>query len=275
MTTKAVKSISKPPKDLLALDPQEDSEFKKKVDQAAKKRPNKGGTLTPGVVYVGHLPRALGEKDLKSYFQQFGTVTRLRLAKSKKTGGSKGYAFLEYECDEVAKIVAETMNNYLMRERLIKCQMLTPEQVHKLTFKGWTRKFKPPTFPAVARYNAPRSAEQVAKMTKKLVQKENKLRKRLAAAGVDYDFAGFAAQVPKKPAKEADISTCSSVGTLVCTDSILERRKSEAVEVGEQEDEVVLNFPSDVEDDSDEETEDSSDEVVEGDESETPPEEGK
>lgn len=42
-----------------------------------------------------------------------------------QTGGSKGYAFIEYECDEVAKIVAETMNNYLMGERLIKCEYFT------------------------------------------------------------------------------------------------------------------------------------------------------
>ena len=44
-----------------------------------------------------------------------------------QTGGSKGYAFIEYECDEVAKIVAETMNNYLMRERLIKCEYFSTE----------------------------------------------------------------------------------------------------------------------------------------------------
>lgn len=39
-----------------------------------------------------------------------------------QTGKSKGYAFIEFDCDEVAKIVAETMNNYLMGERLIKCK---------------------------------------------------------------------------------------------------------------------------------------------------------
>lgn len=39
-----------------------------------------------------------------------------------QTGGSKGYAFVEFDCVEVAKIVAETMNNYLMGERLIKCE---------------------------------------------------------------------------------------------------------------------------------------------------------
>lgn len=44
-----------------------------------------------------------------------------------QTGGSKGYAFVEFECDEVAKIVAETMNNYLMGERLIKCEYWSVE----------------------------------------------------------------------------------------------------------------------------------------------------
>ncbi len=41
---------------------------------------------------------------------------------SVQTGRSKGYAFVEFECDEVAKIVADTMNNYLMFNKLLKCE---------------------------------------------------------------------------------------------------------------------------------------------------------
>lgn len=47
-----------------------------------------------------------------------------------QTGKSKGYAFIEFDCDEVAKIVAETMNNYLMGERLIKCKYLLDKSEH-------------------------------------------------------------------------------------------------------------------------------------------------
>lgn len=36
------------------------------------------------MVYVGHLPRGLCEPQLYEYFEQFGTVTRLRLSRSKK-----------------------------------------------------------------------------------------------------------------------------------------------------------------------------------------------
>lgn len=39
-----------------------------------------------------------------------------------QTGRSKGYAFVEFEYDEVARIVAETMNNYLMFDKLLKCE---------------------------------------------------------------------------------------------------------------------------------------------------------
>lgn len=36
------------------------------------------------MVFVGHLPRGLLEPQLREYFGQFGTVTRLRLSRSKK-----------------------------------------------------------------------------------------------------------------------------------------------------------------------------------------------
>ena len=39
-----------------------------------------------------------------------------------QTARSKGYAFVEFACDEVAKIVAETMHNYMMFGKLLKCE---------------------------------------------------------------------------------------------------------------------------------------------------------
>jgi RNA recognition motif-containing protein len=54
-----------------------------------------------GVVYVGHLPRGFYEEEIRSFFSQFGEVTRVRVARSKKTGGVKGYAFVEFSNSEV------------------------------------------------------------------------------------------------------------------------------------------------------------------------------
>ena len=38
-----------------------------------------------------------------------------------QTGASKGYAFIEFADEEVAKIAASATNNYLMFHKLLKC----------------------------------------------------------------------------------------------------------------------------------------------------------
>ncbi|KAG7331228.1 hypothetical protein KOW79_005197 [Hemibagrus wyckioides] len=256
---------------LLALNPSEDAEFQKKVQQVKKRQK---AVLTPGVIYVGHLPQSLAEPQLRSYFSQFGDVQRLRLSRSKKTGRSKGYAFVEFECDEVAKIVAETMDNYLMGERLIKCSVMPPEKVHEKLFVGSQKIFKKPKRPAVARYNKAHGPEEMKKLSGKLLSKESKLRKRLAEKGIDYDFPGFAAQVKKAPS-DADTSACSEDATPVCTPSVLERRRSIKVKDDDVDDEIVLKIPpknsddfEDSEDTEEEEEEEGSEEEEEGSEEE-------
>lgn len=75
--------------------------------------------------------------------------------------------------------------------------MVPPEKVHEKLFVGSHGQFKKPTHPAVGRYNKSHTAEQIDKMTKKLLRKEAKLRKRLAENGIDYDFPGFVSIVQK------------------------------------------------------------------------------
>ncbi|XP_061579999.1 MKI67 FHA domain-interacting nucleolar phosphoprotein [Cololabis saira] len=267
MTDTVKESGSAPAEELLALNPAEQQDFRRKVKEAKKNR-KQDNKLVPGVVYVGHLPLGLFEPQLESYFQQFGTVLRLRLSRSKKTGGSKGYAFVEYECDEVAQIVAETMNNYLMGERIIKCHVVPPEKVHEKLFVGSQREFKKPSLPAVARYNKKHSEEQIAKMTEKLLRKESKLRKRLAARGIDYDFPGFAAQVPQKKKSEGlNASSCSDDTTPACTPSFLQRRKSTVAD-DDADDEIVLKLPVKDEDEEEEDEEEEDDDVSGSDEDE-------
>ncbi|KAL2081014.1 hypothetical protein ACEWY4_022867 [Coilia grayii] len=269
--TEGKSATSKKAKSLLALNPSDDAEFQKKVQQV-KKRRKTPSRLTPGVVYVGHIPRGLFEPQLRAYFQQFGTILRMRLSRSKKTGGSKGYAYIEFDCDEVAKIVAETMNNYLMGERLIQCHVIPLEKVHPKLFVGCNKAFKKPSQPAVSRYNKKHSQEELEKTKTKLLRKEAKLRKRLAAEGIDYDFPGFASQFPKKKlaaSEDANSSVCSEDVTPVCTPSVLERRKS-MVANEEADDEIIIKQIPDVsfEEESGEEESESEEEGLSGDEAE-------
>jgi len=91
---------------------------------------------TRGVVYLGHIPNGFFEPQMLKYFSQFGKVSRMRLSRSKKTGGSKGYAFIEFQDESVAKIVAQTMNKYLLFEKTLVCEFMPKEKCHKDIFKG-------------------------------------------------------------------------------------------------------------------------------------------
>ena len=96
----------------------------------------------PGIVYVGRIPHGFYEHEMREYFTQFGDISRLRLSRSRKTGASKHYAFVEFTSAGVAKIVADTMNNYLMFGHILKCKVVPKEQVHESLWKGANKRFK-------------------------------------------------------------------------------------------------------------------------------------
>ncbi|EFB17921.1 hypothetical protein PANDA_010729, partial [Ailuropoda melanoleuca] len=207
--------------------------------------------LTPGVIYVGHLPPALYETQIRAYFSQFGAVTRFRLSRSKRTGNSKGYAFVEFASEDVAKIVADTMNNYLFGERLLKCHFIPPEKVHEELFREWHVPFKKPSYPAVKRYNQNRTLLQKLQMEERFKKKEKLLRKKLAKKGIDYDFPSLVLSKKKKKKKVSHTpatpeKTVDSQGpTPVCTPTFLEKRKSEVAKmnVDDKDNEIVFKQP--------------------------------
>ena len=41
-------------------------------------------SMRRGVIYVGHLPHGFYEAQLKDYFSQFGTVTKVHVSRNKK-----------------------------------------------------------------------------------------------------------------------------------------------------------------------------------------------
>jgi len=154
-----------------------------------------------GVVYLGHIPYGFFETQMRPFFEQFGTVTRLRLARNKKTGNSKHFAFIEFEDKEVAEIVADTMNGYMMFGHTLVCIVLPQEQVHAEMFKGADQKFRKIPWRRIAkqRHNAPRTAEQQERRVKRLLAKEQKKREQLQALGIEYHFKGYSGEMPAKP----------------------------------------------------------------------------
>ncbi len=79
---------------------------------------------------------------MRAYFSQFGPITRLRLSRNRKTGRSKHYAFIEFESASVAKIVASTMDKYLLFGHILRCKFAAPETLHPDLWRGANKRFK-------------------------------------------------------------------------------------------------------------------------------------
>merc|ERR1712048_157971 len=152
-----------------------------------------------GTIYVGHIPHGFYENEMKAYFSQFGTVTKVRLARSKKTGGYKGYGYVQFAVEDVAKIAAEAMNNYLMFDKLLKCQFVPEKDLHPAIWKGHNKKFVwcDRKLRQKKIHNKARTDDELRKTADRLIKKDDKKRKRLQALGINYAFPGYKAAMKK------------------------------------------------------------------------------
>lgn len=175
----------------------------KDVEQAAK------GSDNTGVLYIGRIPHGFYEHEMRQYFEQFGTINKLRLSRNKKTGASKHFAFVEFAEATTAEIVAKTMNNYLLFGHILKCRILPKEQVHEELFKGANRRFKAVPWNKMAGKHLQKPltesawADKVTKVQSKRAKKAAKLKE------IGYEFEAPEMKAVPAPApieeKEAEV----------------------------------------------------------------------
>jgi nucleolar protein 15 len=147
---------------------------------------------------------------MRAYFSQFGPITRLRLSRNRLTGRSKHYAFIEFASTSVAKIVAESMDNYLMFGHILKCKFVPQDQLHPEVWKGANRRFNMTPWNKIEkrRLNSGKTRE---KWEKKIVAEQGKRDKKaekLKAIGYEFKLPELKSvdQVPvqEKPAALED-----------------------------------------------------------------------
>ena len=167
-------------------------------------------------IYIGHIPHGFYEKEMEGFFSQFGVVTNLRLSRSKRTGASKGYAFIEFGDAETASIAAKTMDKYLMHGKQLVAHVVPPETANRpKLFKGADKPFLPRKGGKEQRERSdgPNPAS--------LKKREQKKRQRLAEQFPGYDYPGYtngeappakkgAFQSPPAPASRKQPKTTSS-----------------------------------------------------------------
>lgn len=161
-------------------------------DDKMTKVPSYSHIKNRGIVYISHVPHGFYEKQMRDFFSQFGVITNLRLGRSRKTGRSRGYAFVEFKYEEVAKVVAETMNNYLMFDKILKVELVSGERKSRAVFMGKIKPTRPPLMKsrmkAKALHNADKSSETEQKRQARTLKKVARLKTRLASAGINYDI---------------------------------------------------------------------------------------
>eukprot|EP00775_Hariotina_reticulata_P010703 gene10703-10860_t len=131
-------------------------------------------------------PSSVPEDPLTGFFSQFGKLSKVRLSRSKKTAKPKHYAFLEFAHPDK-----------------LSCRVLRKSEIHPQLFKGANRKFKKMPWKKLDadRVNKERTPEEVARRTAALIKRDNSRRRRIAAAGFEYEYEPLAEQQPAKAKK--------------------------------------------------------------------------
>lgn len=143
-----------------------------------------------GIVYIGHIPHGFFEKQIHGYLSQFGDVKDIVVSRSRKTGKSRGYGFVQFEDPIVARIAAETLNGYPLADRVLKAHVVEPEKTHPGMFRHANRAWRKIPWRNVRRQfeEVPVSEEAAHLRLQKLVERERLQEEKWKALGIDYEF---------------------------------------------------------------------------------------
>ena len=71
-------------------------------------------------IYVGNLDYKVDENDLKGIFEEYGTVSSVKLITDKFSGRSKGFGFVTMEDqDEASKAISELNGTTLQSREIV------------------------------------------------------------------------------------------------------------------------------------------------------------
>ncbi|XP_042508839.1 MKI67 FHA domain-interacting nucleolar phosphoprotein-like [Macadamia integrifolia] len=120
-----------------------------------------------------------------------------------QTGKSKHFGFIEFESPEVAKIVAESMHNYLLFEHLLQVDLVPPERVHPKLWNGADRIYEPLNWTQIERkrHNKERTLEEHKKFVERILKRSQKRKKKIEAAGIEYECPEIVGNIQAAPKK--------------------------------------------------------------------------
>ncbi len=79
-------------------------------------------------LYVGNLPFAIDDNQLKELFTKFGEVTEAIVIKNKFNGRSKGFGFVTLKDEKAAEEAIKEMNQAEVMERKLVVNLARPKK---------------------------------------------------------------------------------------------------------------------------------------------------
>ncbi len=79
-------------------------------------------------LYIGNLSWGTTTEDLKSHFEQFGSVSDAIVITDRQSGRSRGFGFVTMDNDEEASKAIEECSGHELDGREIKCSEATPRK---------------------------------------------------------------------------------------------------------------------------------------------------
>lgn len=79
-------------------------------------------------IYVGNLDYKVNEDDLKNIFEDYGTVSSVKIIIDKFNGRSKGFGFITMDDDSEAKNAIEDLNGASFESREITVNEAKPKK---------------------------------------------------------------------------------------------------------------------------------------------------
>ena len=90
-------------------------------------------------LYVGNLPFSAKENELKEYFSQAGEVTDVAIINDRRSGRSKGFAFVTMSSKEQLETAIQMLNDKDFGGRPLKVSIARPREEGKNRPKGGGR----------------------------------------------------------------------------------------------------------------------------------------
>jgi cold-inducible RNA-binding protein len=95
--------------------------------------PEKAVLKMEAKLYVGNLSKSTTQEELSTLFTQAGEVTATELIKDRKSGESKGFAFITMSVQNEADKAVSMFNTYSLSDHVLKVSMAKPREQRGIT----------------------------------------------------------------------------------------------------------------------------------------------